>query len=108
MLNVTYDGHVLAILTDEDDAILAHCIQIGALYIYDAKYDVAADGGSLPNTSNFFKCLLTDFWKLPQPSAQESKGKGGKGRKGAKKKKMATEPWIALRTLIEKHRDEKK
>ena len=88
-LNVVYDGHVLGVLKARD-AMRAHCLQIGALYLYDTRYDVDSDGKSLPELSQYYKCMLNIFWGLEQPSQQPS----GNAKRG--KKKPEIEPWQAL------------
>ena len=74
-LNVTYDGHVLAKLK-RDEALEAICLQMGALYLFDAQYEVDAEGGAIPEISDYFKFCLHHFLDLPVSGKNKTKAKG--------------------------------
>ena len=71
-LNVTYNGHLLAKLTSSD-SVQAHCLQIGALYLFDAKYEENANGGALPENSDFINFSLRFFFDMNVKKAKKGK-----------------------------------
>ena len=78
-LNVTYDGHVLAPLK-EKDSYKALCLQFGALFLFDAKYEYDSEGKPLPEISDYFRFVSTYFWDI-RVKHQVSKSTGKLGKK---------------------------
>ena len=69
-LNVTYDGHVLATLKRED-VLKAHCLQIGALYIFNVNYEVDAEGKALKGNADYFNFVLRILWDMKVDTKQD-------------------------------------
>ena len=60
---VTYDGFVLAKMKRKD-GVKAHCVQMAALYNFDANYKVSKEGKEIPGIRNYFDFVSVFFWKI--------------------------------------------
>ena len=61
---ISYNNEVLGEF-DESQSFEAHALQFGALWLYDASYEVGLDGKKLPpNIRYFFQFLSVYFWDI--------------------------------------------
>ena len=83
---------------EPEEAVKAHCVQFGALYLFDANYKVSVKGKALTGIQHFYNFITVYLWDIRVKDVSSGDGV-------TLKRRPVNDPVLELKKKINDHKN---